>query len=126
MQDDRFTWGTRHVLLRQERTALTEQKVGAADVDGWVGYVRQGHLFLTTFAHVIGAPYPDLGASAELFTNDTMLEVETLGPLTELAPGAEVVHKETWRLFDDVPPPVSDEDVEATIWPLLDKASAEA
>jgi hypothetical protein len=47
-----------------------------------------------------------------------MLEVETLGPLTRLEPGATAEHRETWRLFRDVPPPSSDADVDAHIAPL--------
>jgi hypothetical protein len=55
----------------------------------------------------------------ELFTNADMLEVETLGPLTELAPGSQVEHMERWSLFAGVRPPASDAEVEAEILPRV-------
>ena len=45
-----------------------------------------------------GKRYPDFGCSFETFTNDEMLELETLGALVELARGRTVEHRETWML----------------------------
>jgi len=45
--------------------------------------------------------------------------LETLGPLTRLAPGAVVEHTENWRFFRDVTRPTSDADVEAEIAPKV-------
>lgn len=119
MRDRRWTWGTHYVLLRQDRQAETVQKVATYAPQGWLGYARAGNLFVTTFTPVHGADYPDLGANVELFTNPDMLELETLGPLTELAPHGEVSHVETWHLFEGVPRPETDEDVAAHVEPLL-------
>ena len=52
-----------------------------------------------------------------------MLEVESLGPLTTLAPGAMTEHIEHWRLFADVPVPRTDADVDADLLPLVRAAS---
>ncbi len=120
LSDPRWYWGRRCVLLRQDPTALEDQKIGAPVPDGWTAYARAGHLFVKTFAHVPQALYPDLGASVELFTNAEMLEVETLGPLVRLAPGDQVEHIEAWHLFDRVPEPETDADVERSLLPLLD------
>ncbi len=60
-----------------------------------------------------------MGSNFETFTNESMLEVETLGPLTRVEPGECVEHIETWQLFGDVPSPQNDADVEAHILPLL-------
>ena len=49
-----------------------------------------------------GKAYPDMGASFEMFTNAEVLELETLGPLTRLAPGAALEHVERWTLHRDV------------------------
>ena len=40
--------------------------------------------------------YPDLGCSFETFTNADFLELETLGPLATLEPGASLTHTERW------------------------------
>jgi hypothetical protein len=50
------------------------------------------------FRPVDGARYPDRGAQVEVFTNDQMLELETLGPLASLAPGESAEHEEQWTI----------------------------
>lgn len=117
MSDARWTWGEKYILLRQDPNASNPQKTGAAVPDGWVAYARSNHLFVKRFTHMRGATYPDFGSSVETFTNSDMLEVETLSPLTALAPGQAVEHVENWHLFDGVPMPGSDADVERDVLP---------
>ncbi len=119
MTDPRWTWGHKYILLRQDPQATTLQKVGASVPTGWTAYARDGHLFVKRFTYVPGAPYPDMGCSVETFTDPTMLELETLGPLVALAPQATVEHVENWHLFDNVPMPRSDADVEAQVLPKI-------
>lgn len=45
------------------------------------------------------ATYPDDGCNVEVFTCADYLELETLGPLTTLLPGAELVHEEHWQVI---------------------------
>ena len=54
------------------------------------------------------AAYPDFGSSSECYFNDKVLELETLGPICSLAPGASVTHIEEWELFRGVEEPVDD------------------
>jgi hypothetical protein len=124
MSDSRWTWGRKYFMLRQDSAAATPQKAGAWVPDGWVAYARAGHLFVKTFAPVPGAAYADLGCSAEVFTNAEMLELETLGPLVHLLPGAAVEHVEHWFLFRDVPSPASEADVEQHVLPQVKKTLA--
>jgi len=65
------------------------------------------------------AVYPDLGSTVELFTNGDMLEVETLGPLITLEPGAAVTHTEIWTLAAGVPQPESEQDVIEHVLPVI-------
>ena len=51
-----------------------------------------------------------MGSNTELFTNGDMLEVETLGPMSRIAPGDCAEHTEQWGLF-----PVGQVDSEADI-----------
>ncbi len=122
MQDPRWTWGTKYVMLRQEPGNVKPQKIGFWVSDGWVAYARAGHLFVKTFEPVPGASYVDFGCNVETFTNDVILEIETLGPLDYVAPGAIVEHVEQWHLFKDVPVPKTDADVDAHIGPNVNKA----
>jgi hypothetical protein len=123
MSDPRWTWGNQYILLKQDSTpTVNQQKVGVLTSDGWVAYARAGNLFVKKFQHVAGAHYPDFGASVELFTNYEMLEVETLGPLVTLRPGAHVEHTERWFLFRDTPVPKNDADVESYVLPKVNAA----
>jgi hypothetical protein len=119
MADPRWTWGRQYILLRQDPQATTPQKIGAWATDGWVAYARQDHLFVKTFTLQPGVAYPDRNSPLELFTNDQILEVETLGPLVRLEPGAAVEHAEEWFLFDGVPAPQNDDDVLTHILPRI-------
>ena len=115
LSDTRWTWGEKYILLRQDAKALMPQKIGAAVPDGWLAYARAGHLFVKRFAYQPDAPYPDLGSSAEMFTNADMLELETLGPRQIIQPGAAIEHRETWQLYRDVATPRTDAEVEAQV-----------
>jgi len=119
LTDPRWTLGARYVLLRQDASQATYQKIGAHVSQGWAAYARDGDLFVKAFRPDPAATYPDRNSNVELFVNSQMLELETLGPLTRLAPGGSVEHCETWRLYRDVPPPRTDADVDAHIAPLI-------
>jgi len=120
MSDKRWTWGRKYILLRQDASPKsTPQKFGALVPDGWAGYVLNGQLFVKKFACVAGANYADYGCNFETFTNNEMLEVETLGAFTQIDPGQTVEHVETWSLFDNVPAPQCDRDVDRRIAPLI-------
>jgi hypothetical protein len=124
MTDGRWRWGERYVLLEQDPASQTPQKAGAMVTDGWAAYARAGHLFVKMFRYVEQVRYPDLGCSVEVFTNADMLELETLGPLADLQPGATVEHIEHWRLFRDVPTPQTDADVDRDVLTAIKNATA--
>ena len=124
MSDSRFSWGKNYIRIRQDRAEDAPQKIGALVTDGWAAYLRKGNLFLKTFDYVEDASYPDRGCSVEVFFNDAFLELETLGPLTRLEPGASIEHRESWQLFRDMPPLESDADVSDSILPIVEQARA--
>lgn len=123
LRDDRYSLGTNLVMLRHRagiNVARERAKIGVANDDGWCAYARQGYLFIKRFRHVAGAVYPDRGASVELFTNNRMLELETLAPLVKLAPGATVDYEERWELHRDLPLRFGDEEqVRNLVLPLV-------
>lgn len=119
MADPRWHWGEKYILLRQEPGNPVPQKVGARLTDGWLGYARDGRLFLKTFAIAPDAAYPDMDSNVELFSCDFMLEVETLGALATIPPGAIATHVEQWHLLDGIPIPGDDNDVDSYILPKV-------
>ena len=117
--DPRWTWGTKFILLRQQPGNTTAQKVGSRCAADWVAYARNGHLFVNHFQPDPAGDYPDLGSRVEVFTNENMLEVETIAPYRRVEPGQTVSHHERWTLFQDVPMPASDADVEQHVLPRV-------
>ena len=63
---------------------------------GWAASLHDGVALIKRFGAVDGATYPDLGCNTELFTDGSMLELETLGPLRRMDSGESVEHVETW------------------------------
>jgi hypothetical protein len=59
-----------------------------------------GILFKKTFGAHTSAIHPDNNSNAELYCNEEFVELESLGPLVKLKPGAEVNHRETWEAFE--------------------------
>ena len=94
MADKRVSWGERLILLRQDKAAKAKFKFGLNAENGWLAYVNNGAAFVKNFVHLTDAEYPDNGSSVEVFTNNEMLEIETLSPLYVLAPGEEIEHVE--------------------------------
>ncbi|HEX8371898.1 MAG TPA: hypothetical protein VF585_03890 [Chthoniobacterales bacterium] len=103
--DSRFHLGKNFIALKQE-DARPPFKFGLALQGGWAGYLLGDQFFTKTVSFIEGATYADMGCNYESFTNDEMLEVETLGPLVTLAPGESITHLETWNLHSglQVPP----------------------
>lgn len=119
MTDSRWTWGSRYIRLRQDASAKAPQKFGARISQGWAAYYNAHHLFVKQFPCFADASYPDFGCNAEFFTNNRMLEVESLGPLVTLTPGNSVSHKEIWHIFKDVTIPSSDDELDLFFNSLL-------
>lgn len=59
------------------------------------------------------AEYYDWGCSTESYCNDKFIELETLAPITKIAPGETVSHVETWNLYKDIECPQNEIDAQA-------------
>ena len=79
-------------------------------------------LFVKIFTSVAGARYPDLGSSVTVFINDQSLELETMAPLSLLPAGKSVEYTEQWSLFNDVPDPKNEEEIDALIASRVEEA----
>jgi hypothetical protein len=99
--DPRWTWGDRFFLLRQDASRPDPQKIGFFGEEGWMAYRLGDALFVKRHACLPG-PHADFGCNVETFTNDTILELETLSPLVRIAPGGHAEHVERWYLFAKV------------------------
>jgi hypothetical protein len=117
MADERWTWGSRYILLEQDPDASGPQKAGMLNKQGWMAYLWDDLVFIKTFPYVKGAAYPDYNCNVETYTDADMLELESLGPLAELAADNGMIeYAETWRLFKEQVRP-TEEDIGAKVVP---------
>jgi hypothetical protein len=99
LADARWAIGPRLIRLTPDAARPDAQKVGVGNAAGWCAVHLGDTVWLKQFPWSASAIYPDRGCNNELFTVGDYLEVETLGPLEWLAPGADATHIERWRLF---------------------------
>jgi len=102
MADERVTFADEEVRVAHDDDGDGRFKIGASGADEWAAYVRDGTALCKEFSYDPEATYPDKGSAVEVYTDESVLELETLGPMREVAPGESAVHTETWRLLDGV------------------------
>lgn len=117
-KDPRWHFGSKFLTLTQD-AHRGPTKVGLAHRSGGVGYLNGGTLFVKRFDYHDGQAYPDGGVNYETFTNEDMLEMESLGPLTKLAPGRSAEHTETWELFGGIGDAKGEAAIEEKVVPKL-------
>lgn len=74
-------------------------KMGYLNHAGWMGYWLEDVLLIKRWRPQPGLSHVDQQSNCEVFVWNRFLELETLGPLTRLEPGAIVTHQETWELY---------------------------
>lgn len=119
LADSRYHFGNRlieidHSQVKAAPASATgrrkdESKIGSDSGQGWTAYLLDHTLFLKRFPHEAQGTYPDGGSTIEIYSNHEFLELEHLGPLTTIAPGAEIVFPEDWWLFDHVTIPTGEQ-----------------
>ncbi len=118
--DPRWTFTNQYILLRQDAAIHSPQKTGLFNTDTRAAYLLGSDLFIKRSQADPQAVYADFHCSFEIFTNGDFLELETLGPLADLAPGATVTHIERWSLHKNVHlAALTESEVERMIQPLF-------
>jgi hypothetical protein len=102
--DSRLGLGQDLIQVRSD-SSKRALKLGYFNVLGWLGYVFEDVFFLKRFGVRRDEEYPDNGCNAEVSSTDRMIELESLGALVDLKPQEELVHTETWELYNtnDIP-----------------------
>jgi hypothetical protein len=103
LSDHRWRFTSKYLMLHQDPTNADPQKLGSFNKNTWAAYALNDGLFIKRYdAEDSPKNYPDFGCSFETFTNAEFLEMETLGPLQHLKPGASLQHVEHWTLHKSV------------------------
>jgi hypothetical protein len=95
-------------------------KIGIRNEQGWLAYLNKGVLFIKRFTpsehpgctcpgsehpglylrngERLDLPHVDFGCNTEVYCDQYLVELETLGPLVQLQPGEETWHSEQWEI----------------------------
>ena len=99
MRDSRIYWGNKYITVRQDTSAKSPMKLGVDLNCGMACYVLGDEVFKKNYKtnHKISS-YPDGGCSFETYTNNLMLEFETLSELKTVNKGETHTLTELWSL----------------------------
>jgi hypothetical protein len=126
MADPRWRWGRKYLSLSQSGDKGNPQKVGAYNAQGWAAHLTDEQALIV---RILPTPtpdgLPDMGCNYETYTDGPFQELETLGPLTTLEPGASVSHTEFWFLKASGPIADTDEALDAGLLPVVAEAQAQ-
>jgi hypothetical protein len=100
LNDPRLSLRDDYILFHAD--ALPPFKLGYFNSHGWLAYYVDGVLFRKTFDAQTDLHYPDNNCNAEMYCNAEFVELESLGPLTKLHPGAEIKHMERWDVLEGI------------------------
>ena len=120
LTDPRWKFTRKYLTLRQDPNNPDPQKLGTFNPNTWAAYLLNGEVFIKRTTADPTKGYTDFGCSLETFTNNDFVEIETLSPMTKLAPGQTVENAEHWSLHRKVTlPAITDNDIDAVILPLV-------
>ncbi len=99
MGDRRIHWGKKYVTVSQNSGIKAPLKLGFDLHCGKSYYVLDNEAFCKSYdVNHQGLTYPDGGCSFETYTNDVMIEIETLSPLKMVQSGNSHSLTEHWSL----------------------------
>jgi hypothetical protein len=119
LTDPRYAIGAKYIRVRVMADRGEPQKIGIGNRQGWAAYHRGRTLFVKRFPYDEAARYSDFGSNCETYVRSSFVELESLGPLQRLEPGASAEHVEQWYLFDGVDLGPTEATLGAALEPLL-------
>lgn len=96
MEDSRVHFGKDYITLKQDSNATVPFKIGLNRITE-SQYIVNGCKYVKKF-NFKNATYPDFDVNFETYTNNHILEFETLSPLVTLSTGDTVSIDEVWSL----------------------------
>ena len=121
LSDPRFAIGAKYIRVRVMADRNEPQKIGIGNKQGWAAYHHGRTLFVKRVPWDDAARYADYGSNCETYVKGSFVELESLGPLQRLEPGASTEYVEQWYLFPDVEIGATEATLDAALRPLLPK-----
>lgn len=97
VQDPRFFMCDKYITLAQTDREQAF-KIGVNNEDGWGAYLNNGQLFIKRFDFDQQGEYPDFSVNYETYTNQFIMEIESLGTLETLRSGEFTEYIERWQI----------------------------
>ena len=120
LSDPRWKFTKKYLILRMEPGNKNPTKIGLHNPKTFGAYFLNGEMFLKQYDAAALEKHPDMGCSYETFTAADFLEIETMGPLSKVAPGATLEHVERWQLRRDARPATwTDNELDRILLPAL-------
>ncbi len=99
VNDSRLFMGEDFISIKQDESKRDKFKLGVNNYSNWAAYFCCDNIFVKNYVHNIGAKYPDFNSSFEVFTDENLLEIRTLSPLSLLNPLEVSKHVENWSIY---------------------------
>jgi hypothetical protein len=99
LSDKRLKMMECYIFVKPDADNKKPCKIGAMANPSWTAYWADGTAFVKSFTKEEGE-YPDYGCSVEIYTNNGMLELETLGPIKTVQPNQCLQYVETWNVMN--------------------------
>lgn len=97
MKDERLLFGDDYIAVQQSPAADCPAKIGINSFERKIYCFNHGQLLTITYEPDGGeGEYPDFGVSCEIYTNERIIELETLGKLKDIKSGETITHTEKW------------------------------
>ncbi len=97
VRDPRFFMCDKYITLAQTDNEQAF-KIGVNNQDGWGAYLNNGQLFIKRFDFDKTGEYPDYSVNYETYTNQFIMEIESLGTLEVLRPDEYTEYEERWQI----------------------------
>ena len=96
--DPRLSWRERAAVI--EAVPGPRLKIGSGPSPERLGYLIDRQLFTKEIVPAGNETYPDRGAVAQVFVEDSFCELESVGPIVSLEPRASASHREIWQVTE--------------------------
>lgn len=98
LQDERLHLADDYIVVEGKPGVNSSCKIGVRNPQGWLAYLKDEVLFVKQTEAHLENPHFDFGCNTEIYVDHRFLELETIGAMVHLEPGASVEHVENWTV----------------------------
>lgn len=96
--DQRLVFKDEYYIVKHLESIKKPFKIGSYNTEGEAKYILDKEIFTKKFNFELDGRYPDNNCTCEVYTNDKILELETLSPIRRILPNEKIEHIEKWKI----------------------------